>query len=400
MAKGSGLAQLATQAYSCWIEIDLSALDENLTNLENHSKVPILPVLKSDAYGHGAPVVAAFLKNKGYALIAVSSLDEALEILSFVPLPILVLTPPLQSQLPLFLQHRLIPIISSLESLSALAVLAEKKRQPVTIHLKVDTGFGRLGLAPEDLLPLLNILPRMQNIELGGILTHFPAAAKDRHFTESQLRLFLELKDQVSSLGNCGDILWHAANSAAFLTLPASHLDLVRIGTLLYGQSPLVRQTPWKLAPTWCFKTRLIHIRTLPKGHSVGYGRIYRTKKPTRMGVIPVGYSHGLELEPLSTPWRQVKQALGQELKGQHYVFHPQGPLPILGRVGMGLTSVDLSKVPQAKVGDTVTVLMRRVTASSKVPRIYYQAGVIKCMFWNQQVLSPQGRVISLKSLF
>jgi alanine racemase len=391
---------LDAQAYSCWIEVDLSALETNLRTIENHSQVPLLPVLKGDAYGHGAPIVAAFLKSRGYSLLAVSSLEEALEILAVVPLSLLVLTPPLPSQLALFLQHHLIPTITSLDQLAVLASLAQRRGQKVTIHLKVDTGFGRLGLAPDDLLPLIEKLPDMPSITLGGVLTHFPAALKERKFTIDQLSLFLALREKVRSLGDYGHVLWHGANSSAFLTLPASHLDLVRIGTLLYGQSPLPGQPPWSLATTWQFKTRLVQIRTLPKGHSVGYGRLYRTKRPTRMGVIPVGYSHGLELEPLSTPWRQIKQALGQELRGKHFIFHPLGPLPILGRVGMGLTSVDLSNIPQAKVGDSVTVSMRRVTASKHAPRIYYLGGVIKCMAWNNHILNSQGRAISPRSLF
>ena len=387
-------------AYSCWIEVDLSALGHNLANIQDHTQVRLLPVLKGNAYGHGAPVVATFLKSRGYSHLAVSSLEEALEILAVVPLTILVLAPPLPAQLPLFLEHRLLPTITSPDLLADLAKLAEARRQRVTIHIKVDTGFGRLGMAPEDLLPLIKELATMPLVKLGGVLTHFPAAFRQSGFTLRQLQLFLELREEIRSLGGYDHVLWHAANSSAFLTLPDSHLDLVRVGTLLYGQSPISSQPPWELAPTWQFKTRLIQVRTLPKGHSVGYGRLYRTKKPTRIGVIPVGYSHGLELEPLSTPWRQIKHALGQGLKGKHFVFHTLGPLPILGRVGMGLTTVDLSAVPQAEVGDSVTVSMRRVTASGHVPRLYYLRGAIKCISYNQQILSPQGRPISPRGLF
>ena len=400
MATRPGFPQLDAQAYSHWIEVDLSALERNLKNIEHVSRAPVLPVLKSDAYGHGAPIVAAFLKSRGYSLIAVSSLEEALEIQTFVTISILVLTPPLLSQVPLFLEGRLIATVSAPETLTALAHLAQKKRRQVGIHLKVDTGFGRLGLAPEELVPLIETLGNMPYLELEGVFTHFPAAARDRAFTKRQLGLFLGLKEKVSTQGASEHVVWHVANSAAFLTLPESHLDLVRIGTLLYGQSPVPDELPCALAPTWQFKSRIIQIRTLPPGHSVGYGRTYRTKKPTRLGVIPVGYGHGLELEPLSTPWRQIKQALGHELRGTQCVYHPFGPLPILGRVGMGLTSVDLSKIPQAKVGDVVSIAMRRVTASARVPRVYYLDGISKCVFWNHQVWSPQGRLLSLQGLF
>ncbi len=344
--------------------------------------------------------MAAFLKSMGFSLLGVSSLEEALAIIQITPVRLLVLSPPLPNQLSLLLQHRLIPTITSPTLLSDLAQLAKARRQEVTVHVKVDTGFGRLGVAPEDLLPLIKQLQNEEYLRLGGVFTHFPAAYSDTPGTKRQLKSFLDLKNQVEELGVQGKVLWHAANSSAFLTLPSSHLDLVRVGTLLYGQSPVPKHSPWDLAETWQFKSRIIHIRTLPKGHSVGYGRMYRTKKPTRIGVIPVGYGHGLELEPLKTPLRQIKQALGQGLKGKQYVFHQRGPLPVLGRVGMGLTSVDVSKTPEVRVGDCVTVAMRRVTASGHVPRFYYLQGELKCIFWNHQILTPRGRRSGSTNLF
>ncbi|NLL43775.1 MAG: alanine racemase [Firmicutes bacterium] len=401
MARGPGGAQLNPHnAYSSWIEVDLSALEHNLALIRRHSQVPVLPVLKGNAYGHGASVTAAFLASRGLPLLAVGDLTEALDIGQAPQTSILVLSPPLPEQLPLAVRHRLHITATSPELVQSLSSLAQGRNQKVTVHIKVDTGFGRLGAAPEELVPLVKEIKKCPYLKLGGIFTHFPAAGGDRIFTAQQLNLFLKLKEEVCALGDCDDVLWHAANSAAFLTLPSSHLDLVRIGTLLYGQSPVSVGAEWDFRTTWQFKTRIVQIRTLPKGHSVGYGRKYRTKKPARIGVIPVGYSHGLELEPLTTPLRQIKHALGQGLKGQHFVFHPMGPLPILGRVGMGLTTVDLSKTPDVYLGDSVTLSMRRVTASAHVPRIYYLAGKVKCILANHEVLSPTGRKISLLGLF
>lgn len=368
--------------------------------LQEHSKVPILPILKGDAYGHGAPVVSAFLKSRGYGLLGVSSLEEALSILQITPVRLLVLTPPLLGQLAPLLQHRLLATITSASIIPHLGRIAKERRQYVTVHVKVDTGFGRLGAAPDELVDLVRQIQKTPYLRLGGVFTHFSVAFSDTRYTQQQLRTFLALKDQLTKMGTYPDLLWHAANSAAFLTLPASHLDLVRLGTLLYGQSPVSLDPPWDLAETWQFKTRIIEIRTLPKGHSVGYGRLFRTKETTRIGVIPVGYGLGLELEPQSTPWRQIKQALGKGLKGQHFVFHPQGPLPILGRVGMGLTSVDLTRTPDIQVGDEVYVAMRRVTASAHVPRFYYQNGAIKCIYWNHKIFSHGQWKTSSRGLF
>ncbi len=388
------------EACSSWIQVDLSALEHNIKLIQLHSEVPLLPILKGDAYGHGAPIVAAFLRSRGFSLFGVSSLEEALDILQITPVSLLVLSPPLPAQLPLFLRHPLLPTITSPSLMTDLEQLAREKRQKITVHVKVDTGFGRLGMAPRELVPLVKQLKETPYVQLGGVFTHFSAAFKDTSFTKRQIRSFLKLKEEVRALGGYDHVLWHAANSAAFLTTPSSHLDLVRIGTLLYGQLPVPQNPPWDLAETWQFKTRIIHIRTLPKGHSVGYGRMYHTRKPTRIGVIPIGYSHGLELEPRTTPWRQIKHALGQGLKRQHFIHHPQGPLPILGRVGMGLTSVDLSQIPEAHVGDCVTVSMRRVTASAHVPRIYYLEGEMKCMFWNHTIFSQGGQKIGARGVF
>ena len=345
-------------------------------------------------------MVAAFLKSRGFCSLGVSSLEEALAILQVTSVDLFVLTPPLPAQLPLFLKHRLAPTICSFDLLEAVAKLAREHRQVITVHLKVDTGFGRLGLAPGQVLPLIEHLQNEPFLRLGTVFTHFSSAFNNPTFTKRQLQSFLDLKGQVLGSGGHERVLWHAANSAAFLTLPASHLDMVRIATLLYGQSPIAQGCPWDLATTWQFKTRIIHTRTLPKGHWVGYGRKYRTKKPTRIGVIPVGYSQGLELEPLTTPWRQIKRALGQGLKEQYFAFHPQGPLPILGRVGMGSTTLDLTTVPVAQVGDCVTISMRRVTASGHVPRIYYLDGKCKYIFWNHRLLRPDGQTITSRGLF
>ena len=374
--------------FSYWIQVDLDALEHNLKLIQSHSQVPLLPILKADAYGHGAPVLAAFLQSRGYSLFGVSSLEEALGILQITQTPLLLLTPPLPGQLPLVVKHGLIPTVTSPAIIAHLARIAKDQRKRVTVHIKVDTGFGRLGVAPEEVLSLVQQIKKTPFLELGGVFTHFSVAFSDHRFTQEQLLRLIALKRQLTVSVGDEKVLWHAANSAAFLTLPESHLDLVRVGTLLYGQSPVSCDLSWDLRDTWQFKARIIQIRTLPKGHGVGYGRMFRTTKPTRIGVIPVGYSHGLELEPQGTPWRQIKQALGRSIKDRHFVFQANHPLPIIGRVGMGLSCVDLGHRPELNVGDEVTIVMRRVTASGHVPRLYYLNGILKCVFWNHRVFS------------
>lgn len=407
MARGISLAQLDSQpqkesklAFASWIQVDLSALEHNLKVIEQHSQAPILPIVKGNAYGHGAPVIASFLQSRGHKLVGVSSIEEALEILKLTKIRLLILTPPLQKQLPLIFKHNLITTVTDPEQAVSLAQLAKHHRRLATIHIKVDTGFGRLGVAPNEFLALVELIKKSPYLKLEGVFTHFSVAAADRKFTQKQLEKLLFLKKQLEIHYPSSDLTWHAANSAAFLTLPESHLDMVRVGTLLYGQSPLPLGPQWNLADTWQFKTTIIQIRTLPRGHGVGYGRAYRAKKPTRVGVIPVGYGHGLELEPQSSTGRQLKQLLAKTFKAESVVFFQDSPLPLLGRVSMGLSCVDLSKKPHLKVGDEVQVVMRRVTASQHVPRYYYLNNDLKCIYWNGQILNSKLQRTSLKRLF
>lgn len=272
-------------------------------------------------------------------------------------------------------------------------------KKEIIVHLKVDTGLGRLGVSPQEAFHLATQIQNTPWLKLGGVFTHFAAAFKDRVYTKKQLHILLQLRESFRTQGWNG-VLWHAANSAAFLWLQESHLDFVRIGTLLYGQSPLPLDQTWSLQESWECKTRLIQVHTLPKGRSIGYGRGYTTKHPTIVGVIPVGYSHGLEVEPQSGPFNQLKQALSKVIKGQELVWHGPDSLPIVGRISMGLTCLDLNKKPHLKVGDELKVLMRRVTASNELPRLYYLNSKEHCVFWKHKVYRRGCILTNLNDLF
>lgn len=370
--------------FSAWVEVNLDNMQANLLELEKHSQVPILPVLKGDAYGHGAPAVAAFLQSQGYGRIAVSTVDEALPIVKSVRgVSVLLLTPPLANQIPLVVKHRLIPTVAAEEVVSQLAEKARLNRRAIAVELKIDTGFGRLGASPDEALHLARLIKNTPWLKLQGVFTHFSSAFHDLAFTESQLAKLLQVRGELTKEG-CPDLRWHAASSAAFLTLSQSHLDLVRIGTLLYGQAPLPLDTSWRLAPTWACKARIIQIRDFPRGQTIGYGKTYRTRRPTRAGIIALGYGHGLHIEPETDPWRQIKEAVGKLLHTPHSaVSWGATPLPILGRIGMGLTCVDLTAAAHLQAGDALDISMRRVTASQSLPRIYLRRGEVKYIALN-----------------
>ncbi|NLJ81329.1 MAG: alanine racemase [Firmicutes bacterium] len=400
---GPQLAQDKTKAadlnFSAWIEVDLNALEENLQEIERHTQATLCPILKGDAYGHGAPVVSAFLESKGLRLLGVSDLDEALEIIPFTSAKILMLTPPLPSQIPLVLKQKIIPCVSSSQLISQLGLEAQKQKQTVPLHLKIDTGLGRLGAELEEAEGLARLIKKNPYLKLEGVFTHFTASTKTE-LTRGQLRRFLEIKNQLSAAGYSA-LLWHAANSGALVSCARCHLDLVRIGTLLYGQAPCSLDRSWRLKDTWSFHTRLIQIKELPAGRSVGYGPSYRTRRPTIVGIIPVGYQDGLELEPSTTLRRQLKQLLKKAIEQKKPAYLPDGsPLPILGRIGMSLTCLDLSKHPQLQIGAEVLLSMRRTTAAKSIPKVYLQDGKIKCVYKAHRILNLAGAKHCLRGLF
>lgn len=379
--------------FSSWLEIDLDAIEKNLKFLQEATQAQIVPILKNDAYGHGAPVLAGFLQSKGIKLIGVSSVDEALAILEHLAIKILILTPPLPEQVPHLFAEQLIYTVTSQALVEKLTALAQSRRQKLIVHLKVDTGFGRLGASTAEALSIADQIKKSPSLTLGGVFTHFPAANKNPSFTRQQLSKLLALKEQFVAHG-WTNLLWHAANSSAFLNLPTSHLDFVRIGTLLYGQGLD------HLAQSWQGKTRLIEVKTLPKGKSIGYGREYITKKPTLIGVIPLGYFHGLTLSPQIGILRQIKHHFAAIAQPQNYISWQGFPLPIIGRVGMGLTCLNLALAPELKVGDQVDVNMRRTTTSLVLPRLYFRKGIEICSYLNNKIYVKGHSINNLTGLF
>lgn len=383
-----------------WIEINLDSLAHNFTQIKRHTTVDICPVLKGDAYGHGAPIISAFLQIQGVKLVAVSDLEEALHILNTHSIPILLLTPPLASQLETILQHKIITTVTSQAHITALGELATKRRQSIAVHLKVNTGLNRLGVSPREALSLANLIDKYPYLRLQGVFTHFAAAFQDQSLTERQLKTFLELQTTFRKAG-WTNLVWHAANSAALVTMPSTHLDLVRVGTLLFGQSPIPLDHSWTLENTWSFHTRLIQVEEVEKGSGIGYGHSYHTKKKATIGIIPVGYGDGLDLDPVSTPVLQLRRAVGRILKHHKtVVFIEQTAVPIIGRIGMGLTCLDISHIPKPKIGQEVIVPMRRVTCNRRIPKVYIQGDQIICTWWENKVYVKGHKVSNLRGLF
>lgn len=380
--------------WSSWIEVNLDSLANNYNQIRTQTKANVCPVVKADAYGHGAPVVVRFLYSLGVDLFAVSNVEEALAIRELSQAPLLLLTPPLKDQLPLVIKHRLIPTIDSTAQVAALEEAADK-HNPLSVHLKVDTGFGRLGIHPRDALSLAERIVRSPNLQLVGVFTHF-SGLDSRTITEQQLRTFLSLRKSFAEAGLAG-LLWHAANSAAFCQGPHTHLDMVRIGTLLYGQGKGAAELDLK--ETWTLYTRVIAVKEISAGSRIGYGGTFKARQDMVVGVVPIGYADGFTVEPQSTPAVQTVRVISRIVKGEKplaYIGDQQ--VPVIGKPGMNLTILDLSQVPQPVPGMQVRINARRTTISRGLPKVYLRNKKPYCIWWNGRLYNPTDKVFDRTS--
>ncbi|MHB0913673.1 MAG: alanine racemase [Armatimonadota bacterium] len=352
---------MMTNEHTTWIEVNLSALRANFIQVRKavDPSVKVMAVVKADAYGHGAGAAQAFALAD---YLGVTTLEEGLAISGRV----LVFSPLLPEQAEAALEREMELTVCDPDSASAASAAAVRLGKTARVHVKVDTGMGRLGVPVADAVHFMGELVRMPNLTIAGVYTHFASAgAKSPAHAKKQNAAFAALADALRREGLPTGLL-HAANSAALLNLPDSHYEMVRPGTLLYGQHPSPHGPRLDLAETWCMKTRIVALRRLPAGVKIGYGSEFTTRRPSTLAVIPVGYSDGFTLMPASLA-RGIRTLLRREpqvtVRGKR--------APVVGRVSMQMCSVDVTDVPGACVGDEVVVPARRTTASSRIPRVY-----------------------------
>lgn len=334
-----------------WVEINLSALAHNLSQIRSvvGKKVKIAAVIKANAYGHGIVETAKFLERSKVDYLCVARISEALQLReSKVKSPILILGHAPAEFFKEIVSHNLTVTITNLEVAKALVTEGRRKNKTVKIHVKVETGMHRIGIETPQILFFLKKLLDLPNLKIEGLYTHFADADNlDLSFTRLQLERFKEVLRELEKAGIRIPLI-HAANSAAILQLPESHLQMVRPGMVLYGLNPLPDlysdekfERTFNLKPVLSFKTRIIQINYLPAGETIGYGRTYKTLKDAIIGTIAVGYGDG---------FRRTPQDWGEVLtRGKR--------CPILGRVAMDACQIDLSAIPQAKVYDEVVLI-------------------------------------------
>ncbi len=325
------------------VEVSLTQLAANLDAIRQKvSPARVMPVVKANAYGHGILPVARHLAAHGADMLGVAILDEGIVLRQGgIGLPVLVMGGIQAYQIPAYLEHNLLITIGSLENLQAVAAAAAAQGRPAQVHLKVDTGMGRLGVPYQDTFSLLQASQAYPDVQISGVFTHFANSdAPDLSFARLQLQRFNEAIAGFEWLGLPRPLV-HAANSGAILQLPESYFDMVRPGLMLYGVYPdhaiphTVRVRP---ALTW--KTRPVNSKILPAGHPVSYGLTWRTDHPVRILTLPVGYADG---------YFRLLSNRGQVLVGgQKYT--------IAGRVCMDQFMVNLEGA-QAGLEDEVILL-------------------------------------------
>jgi len=336
-----------------WIEIDAAALRHNIGQFRDRLGPAALgAVVKSNAYGHGMLEVAAIARGAGVNWLCVNSVEEAIALRRAGHREqILVMGHVALGDLAAVVEHELRPVVYNRETVERLDALARARGARVPVHLKAETGTWRQGVPEEDLPAFAALLSASPGVWLEGLTTHFANIedTTDHSFAERQIAAFARAHKQLVELG-LSPAVRHAACSAAALLFTRTHLDLARIGVSLYGLWPsretyvscLDRGKPaLELRPALTWRTRVAQVKQVPEGSFVGYGCTYRTTRPARIAVLPVGYHEGYD----------------RGLSGVAHVLIAGRRAPVRGRVCMNMCMVDVTDIPGVGLEDEVVLL-------------------------------------------
>ena len=330
--------------------IHLPALAHNLLELRRilPPHVDVLAVVKADGYGHGSSAVAKALSRLGIRRFGVATVQEGVALRDAGILEdLIVMGGILPGQVRDLIQANLIPTLSDADTMNALGREVPQPLRPYPVHVKVDTGMRRLGFSPQEVLPLLQSPLFSGTLFCQGLMTHLADADNpDPTFTLHQLDQFHEAAAnlrRVSGPRPCR----HAANTAGILWHPHTRLDMVRPGLSLYGYAPVSdREVPVALRPVMSLTTKVVHLKTAGRGESVSYGDLYRTKRKSHLAVLPIGYANGYS----------------RRLSNTGEVIIHDRRFPIVGRICMNLTVVDVTEDPTIRPGDDVMIMGKSET--------------------------------------
>ena len=374
-----------------WAEVDLDAIWENMVHMKENiaENTKILAVIKTDGYGHGGVPIAKMLEQLDFMFGYAAATYEEAHVLreAGVKKPILILGYTFPYCYEELIREEIRPAVYRRDTVEELATAAAKVGKKAKVHIKVDTGMGRIGITPdEEGLEFVRFLIEHPELEVEGIFTHFAKSDEaDKTSANHQLELFQNFIDKIQTELGITIPVKHCSNSAAILEMPQANMDMVRAGITTYGLYPSeeVSKDIVPLRAAMSLYSHIVYCKTIHAGQSVSYGGLFTATKDTRVATIPVGYGDGYP----------------RSLSGKGYVLIHGKKAPILGRVCMDQFMVDISEIPEAMEGDKVTLLgmdgTERITAEElgelsgrfnyefvcdlgkRIPRVYIQHGEI-----------------------
>jgi alanine racemase len=332
--------------------IDHGALLWNLRQIRAKvgDRVKILSMVKANGYGHGAAAVAQTLGAAGSDAFGVATLEEGVELRrASIQAPILVLAGVYPDQIEQFFAHRLTPVVHELERLKQLEAAVAERGATLNAHLKLDTGMGRLGLLAGESTTWIPQLKNLRALTIEGVFSHFSQAdSVDGAYTQKQLKIFTEVTERLRAAGIAIGLM-HFANSAATITMPAAYFEMVRPGIMLYGVYPspeMAKQIELKPVLRWI--TEILQLKKVRAGTAISYGQTFVTKRESLIATLPVGYADGYP--------RLLSNRGAALVRGQR--------APVVGRVCMDLTMLDVTDIRNVRQGDEVVLLGRQGDAA------------------------------------
>lgn len=354
---------IRTRYRPTWAEVDLKAIEYNYKQVRRFvgKDISIMAVVKANAYGHGTVEVSSVLEKIGVNYLGVATMDEAVRLRDHgIKTPVLVLGSVLPGEVRVAIEKDITLTICSAELLQA--TVKETANGPkARVHIKIDTGMGRIGIWHEEALDFIKKVAQEKNITLEGIYTHFSSAGRDDFFTTYQIEAFEKLLSDVEKAW-IKIPLRHASNSIATVDIKRSHLNLVRPGLIIYGMYPKhTFPRLIKLKPALALKTKIVYMKDTPPGRSISYGRTYITQKHTRIATLPIGYADGYS--------RNLSNKADVIVRGQR--------APVVGKVTMDQVMIDVGHIKGARVGDEVVLIGRQGREEIRTEKLARVAGTI-----------------------
>ncbi|MCE1254652.1 MAG: alanine racemase [Anaerolineae bacterium] len=333
--------------YTSWLEINLNAIQNNVRQFKRLTNKAVMAVLKANAYGHGVTGVARAVAEAGADWCAVARLEEALALRKKgINLPILVLGYTQVECIPAAIEHDISLAVFDAAVTQQYLEKIQQHGGRLKVHVKIDTGMGRLGLFPQEGLDFISWLQQQPGIEVEGLFTHFARADEPALITTpQQIKLFKELVQRLEA-ANRRPRWVHACNSAGVFNYPEAYFDMVRPGISLYGLNPSAEtQIPSDFSPALTWKTRLVSVKNYPPGYGISYSHIYTTSANERIGVIAIGYADNYRRTN-----GNIALVAGKRVN-------------VVGRVCMDQSMVQLDRLPEARVGDEVVLIGHQADA-------------------------------------